>query len=81
MGPEHETEVDLPDILKKSATDPALSGKHLVSNVVIPQSEKYHPYLSYDLLVEDALSGRLLPDAVPEMAADILEESQHLNEP
>ncbi len=81
VGPEHETEIDLPDILKKLATDPAPSGKHLVSNVVIPQSEKYHQYLSDDLLVEDALSGRLLPDAVPEMAADILEESQHLNEP
>ena len=64
VGPEHETEVNLPDILKKSATDPAPSGKHLVSNVVIPQSEKYHQYLSDDLLVEDALSGRLLPDAV-----------------
>ena len=81
VEPEHKTEVDLPDILKKSATDPAPSGKHLVSNVVIPQSEKYHQYLSYDLLVEDALSGRFLPDAVPEIAEDILAESRHLNEP
>lgn len=78
---EHEAEVGLPDILKKLAKDPAPSGKHLASNVMIPQTEKYHPHLSRDLLVEDALSGRLLPDAVPEMAAGILEESQHLNEP
>ena len=81
VEPGYKTEIDLPDILKKLATDPVPSGKHLASNVMIPQNEKYHPYLSDDLLVEDALSGRILPDAVPEMAADILEESQHLNEP
>ena len=78
---EKKDNVNLLNILNKSVDDPAPFCKHLASNVIIPQSEKYHAYLSHDLLIEDALSSRLQPGAVPEMARDILEGSWYLNEP
>ena len=65
--------IGLPGILKKLAAESAPSGKELASIIVPLESEKFHPYLSRDLLVEDALSSRILPGAVPEMARDVLE--------
>ena len=81
VEPEQKARVNLLNVLKKSADDLAPSCEHLASNTVIPQGEKYHAYLSRDLLVEDALSSRLQPGAVPEMVEDILKESWHMNEP
>ena len=77
----HKNKIGLHGILKQFVAESVPSGKDLASNVVPLEREKFHPYLSRDLLVEDALSSRLLPNAVPEMAQDILEESRYLNEP
>ena len=73
VEPGHKNKIGLPGILKKLAAEPAPSGKELASIIVPLEREKFHPYLSRDLLVEDALSSRILPDAVPEMARDVLE--------
>ena len=73
VEPGCKDKIGLSGILKKLASEPAPSGKELASIIVPLESEKFHPYLSRDLLVEDALSSRILPGAVPEMARDVLE--------
>ena len=78
---DQKDETNLLNVLKKLDDDSVPSCKLLASSVMIPQSEKYHVYLSRDLLVKDALSSRLQPGAVPKMAKDILEGSRYLNEP
>ena len=72
VEPGRKDKIGLPGILKKLAAEPAPSGKELASIIVPLESEQFHPYLSRDLLVEDALSSRILPGAVPEMAEDVL---------
>ena len=65
----------LPDVLRMLASAPPPDGADLAADAAGLETEKYHRYLSRDLLVLDAVSSKLTPGAVPEMARQILEES------
>lgn len=62
-------------VLSLLASEPPPDGADLAADAAVLETEKFHPYLSRDLLVLDAVSSRLTPRAVPEMARQLLEES------
>lgn len=49
------------------------SGGSLAAHVAPLQTEKYHPYLSDDILAEDVVASRLAPHDVPSLAARVLQ--------
>lgn len=68
-GPEDELQTRL----KKLATSPPPTASSLASNIVTPRTEKYHSYLSNELLLRDVAAHRIDPEAVPALARQILE--------
>ena len=52
------------------SADSMLSGKEYL------MTEKFHPYPSLDLLVEDATSSRIDLDALPELARSTIGSSE-----
>ena len=65
----HQDHAGLQRILKRLAVEPA---PDLASNLAALESEKFHHYLSRDLLILDAVTSKVSPEAVPEMAQRIL---------
>lgn len=59
--------------LEKLATNPPPTASSLAANIVMPRTEKYHSYLSDELLFKDVAARRVDPKAVPTLAQRILE--------
>ena len=70
--PEHDR---LTSVLRTLAVEPAPDGTDLASGMSALESEKFHPYLSRELLILDAVTSKMAPDAIPEMAQRLLTES------
>ena len=70
--PEHDC---LRSVLRRLSVEPGPNGTDLASGMSALESEKFHRYLSRDLLILDAVTSRMVPDAVPEMAQRLLTES------
>lgn len=66
---------DLRTILAELAHGPALTDDEFTGRISLPRTEKYHTYLPCDLLFADISTSRLERDAVPGLAACLLEES------
>ena len=64
---------DLTGTLASLARQGAPNGNELAAGIASVESEKFHRYLSRDLLIADAVAGKIAPDAVPAMAKAILE--------
>lgn len=62
-------------VLRSLASDPPPDCADLAADAAGLDTEKFHRYLSRDLLVLDAVTSKLTPGAVPDMAKLILEES------
>ena len=58
--------------LKRLGGQPAPAGEQLASSIAPLESEKFHHYLSRDLLIVDAIASKVSPGAVPEMAQEVL---------
>ena len=69
--PEHDR---LTSILSMLAVEPGPDGTDLASGMSAIESEKFHRYLSRDLLILDVVASKMAPDAVPEMARRLLTE-------
>ena len=64
---------DLLGALEALACDDPPSGRELAAGMGSVHVEKFHRYLSRDLLIADAAAGRIDAEAVPVMAREILE--------
>ena len=62
-------------VLRSLAVEPAPDGIDLAAGISALESEKFHPYLSRELLILDAVSSKMSPESVPEMAQRILTAS------
>lgn len=62
-------------VLRSLASGPPPDGADLATDAGVLETEKFHRYLSRDLLVLDAVTSKLTPGAVPDMAKLLLEES------
>lgn len=62
-------------VLNLLACEPPPDGADLAADAAVLETEKFHRYLSRDLLIQDAVSSKLTPSAVPEMAQQLLKES------
>ncbi len=58
--------------LEEIASSPAVSADSVLSGKENLRTEKYHPYLSTDLLLEDATSSRFNLGALPEVARRVI---------
>lgn len=63
---------DLPATLELLARQGPPNGHDLAAGMGALASEKFHRYLSRELLIADAAAGRITPEAVPAMAREIL---------
>ncbi len=73
---DRRTEHDrLTSVLRALTVEPGPDGTDLASGMSALESEKFHRYLSRDLLVLDAVTSKVEPDAVPKMAQRLLTES------
>ena len=70
--PEHDR---LTRVLRTLAVEPEPDGTDLAAGMSALESEKFHRYLSRELLVLDAVASKMEPGAVPEMAQRLLTES------
>ena len=70
--PEHDR---LRSVLRKLSVEPGPDGADLASGMSALESEKFHRYLSRELLILDAVTSKMAPEAVPEMAQRLLTES------
>ena len=61
----------LSEAIRRLADGPAPTGEDLLAQAELPRTEKFHRYLSRDLLMADIVASRLLPSAVPEMAREL----------
>ena len=61
------------DILDQMAVSDAPSGEEIATEIALPATEKFHPYLSPDLLVVDLVASQIESEAIPVMAAQLLE--------
>ncbi len=59
-------------VLRTLAVEPAPDGAGLASGMSALESEKYHRYLSRELLILDAVSSKMSPGSVPGMARRLL---------
>ena len=59
--------------LEELATNSPPTSDSLAANIITPRTEKYHPYLSDELLFKDVAASRIAPEAVPVLAKQILE--------
>lgn len=64
---------DLPATLELLARREPPNGRDLAAGMNALASEKYHRYLSRELLIADAAASRIEPEAVPAMAREILD--------
>ena len=64
----------LPDVLRMLASEPPPDGAGLAADARNLETEKFHRYLSRDLLVLDVVASKLAPGDVPDLAKQILEE-------
>lgn len=64
---------DLPATLDLLAGQEPPNGRDLAAGIGALASEKFHRYLSRELLIADAAASRITPEAVPAMAREILE--------
>ena len=62
--------------LENIARTPSISVDNVLSSRGTFMTEKFHPYLSADLLLEDALSSRLDLGAVQKLARSLIESSK-----
>ncbi len=65
----------LTSVIRTLAVEPGPDGADLASGMSALESEKFHRYLSRDLLILDVVASKMAPDAVPEMARRLLTES------
>lgn len=61
------------EVLNEIATKNAPTGEELALHVSAPATEKYHPYLSRDLLLTDIIASRIEAWSVPGLAERLLE--------
>lgn len=61
--------------LERLAAAAPPTGEELALHVSAPAREKYHPYLSRELMLEDIIASRIEADAVPAMAERLLERT------
>ena len=59
--------------LEELARSERVSANSVLSGKENLMTEKFHPYLSFDLLIEDATSSRIDLDALQELARGIME--------
>ena len=62
----------LPRVLRKLAVEPAPDDTDLASGMSALESEKFHRYLSRELLILDAVSSKMSPGSVPGTARRLL---------
>lgn len=62
----------LAGVLRTLAVEPAPDGADLTSGMSALESEKFHRYLSRELLILDAVASKMSPGSVPDMARRIL---------
>ena len=70
-----QDQVSLLRTIGRLAGEPAPASERLASGIASLTTEKFHHYLSRDLLIVDAVASRILASVVPEMAQRILAES------
>ena len=71
IRPKKGHDVVVSEAIRRLADGLAPTGEALLAETDLPRSEKYHRYLSRDLLMADTIASRLLPSTVPEMAREI----------
>ncbi len=64
----------LKGVLTTLSVEPGPAGTDLASSMSALESEKFHRYLSRDLLILDAFTSKMAPESVPEMAQRLLTE-------
>lgn len=69
------------ETLERLAVAAPPTGEELAHHVSAPATEKYHAYLSRDLLLEDIIASRIEADAVPAMAEHLLQEARGIGAP
>ena len=62
-------------VLRSLAVETAPDGTDIAAGISALESEKFHRYLSRELLILYAAGSKMLPDSVPEMAQRILTAS------
>ena len=71
IRPKKGHDVVVSEAIRRLADELAPTGEALLAETDLPRSEKFHRYLSRDLLMADTIASRLLPSTVPEMAREI----------
>lgn len=60
------------EILLRMAESNAPSGEQIAAEIALPATEKFHPYLSAELLAADLVASQLHAEAIPLMAEQLL---------
>ncbi len=69
----NEDILSLEDTFEEIACSEQISTENILCDNANLRTEKFHRYLNFDLLLEDAISRRIDLDALPEMARNIID--------